>query len=162
MNVTTRMRWSAATACAGLIAAALSGCASSAADGTATGQATEPDQAAAVCAQQAADRKVELPDGFPGDFPLPPGTTVYNVDDRGADGIVVTGVTHTPFRRVLDALNTQLPAHGFTLEDGETEPHDAESDWTAAGYTGRWAIRELPSCSGDTLVNVVARNGPAS
>lgn len=158
----TRMRWGAAAACAGLIAAALTSCASSGAGEPATTQAGELDQATTVCAQQAAARKVELPDGFPDDFPLPPGTTVYNVDDRGADGIVVTGVTATPFRRVLNTLNTQLPARGFTLEDGETEPHDAESDWTAPGYTGRWAIRELSECSGDTLVNVVARSGPAS
>jgi|SRR6478672_10418585 len=112
----------------------------------------------AVCAKDAAAKKVDLPSGFPADFPLPPGTVVYSVDNRGADeGIVVTGVTSTRFSSVLKALQTQLPAKGFRADNGETEPHDAESDWTSNGFQGRWAIREIPQCGGDTLVNVVAR-----
>jgi len=111
--------------------------------------------ASAVCVQAA--KQVGLPAGFPSDFPLPPGTVVYAADNRGSDGIVVTGVTATPFKQVLSSLQTGLPAHGFTPEEGETEPHDAESNWHSAGYTGRWAIREIPQCSGDTLVNVLAR-----
>lgn len=158
--MTARRRWTAAAG-AGLLVAALAGCASAGVHEAGGSRPTGPDQATVVCAQQAAAQPVDLPEGFPEDFPLPPGTKLYNVDDRGADGIVVTGVTDKPFPRVLNALNTQLPARGFTLEDGETEPHDAESDWTAPGYTGRWAIRELSDCSGDTLVNVVARSGPA-
>ena len=111
-----------------------------------------------MCAKDAAAKKVDIPSGFPSDFPLPPGTIVYSVADRGATGgIIVTGVTSTPFKDVLKALQTKLPAAGFRAEDGETEPHDAESDWSSNGFKGRWAIREIPQCSGDTLVNVVAR-----
>lgn len=113
--------------------------------------------ASAVCAKDAADKQVNLPAGFPSDFPLPPGTIVYAADDRGNDGIVVTGVTATDFKSVLSSLQTGLPAHGYTPEEGETEPHDAESNWHSASYDGRWAIREIPQCSGETLVNVVAR-----
>ncbi|MFL6160587.1 MAG: hypothetical protein ACJ74U_00025 [Jatrophihabitantaceae bacterium] len=113
--------------------------------------------ASAVCAKDAAAKQVSLPSGFPADFPMPPGTRLYAVDNRGPDGIVVTGVTGTPFKSVLSSLQTGLPAHGYTPKDGETEPHDAESNWTSAGYEGRWAIREIPQCSGETLVNVVAR-----
>jgi hypothetical protein len=119
--------------------------------------------ASAVCAKDASAKPVGLPTGFPSDFPLPPGTLVYAADDRGKDGIVVTGVTRTPFKSVLSSLQTDLPAHGFTAEEGETEPHDAESNWHSAGFTGRWAIREIPQCSGETLVNVLARaNSSAS
>jgi hypothetical protein len=113
--------------------------------------------ASAVCAKDAAAKKVALPGGFPSDFPLPPGTVVYSVDDRGDAGIVVTGVTSTPFPDVLKAMQSRLPAAGFRAEDGESEPHDAESDWASSDFRGRWAIREIPQCSGDTLVNVVAR-----
>jgi hypothetical protein len=113
--------------------------------------------ASSVCSKDAAAKQVSLPDGFPADFPLPPGTIVYSVDNRGADGIVVTGVTATPFKSVLSSLQTDLPAHGYTPKEGETEPHDAESNWSSASYDGRWAIREIPQCSGETLVNVVAR-----
>jgi len=113
--------------------------------------------ASPVCSKDAAAKQVSLPEGFPADFPLPPGTIVYSVDNRGADGIVVTGVTATPFKSVLSSLQTDLPAHGYTPKEGETEPHDAESNWSSASYDGRWAIREIPQCSGETLVNVVAR-----
>lgn len=112
---------------------------------------------ATVCAAQAAVKRVELPGGFPVDFPLPPGTVPISAEDRGAGGLVVTGVTHAKFAAVLAALHHDLPVHGYSAKDGETEPHDAESDWESASYTGRWAIRELPQCSGDTAVSVVAR-----
>jgi hypothetical protein len=82
---------------------------------------------------------------------------VTAVSDRGAGGLVVTGVTASPFKDVLTALQRDLPRHGFTAEDGETEPHDAESDWRSSHYEGRWAIREIPQCPGDTSVSVVAR-----
>jgi hypothetical protein len=120
-------------------------------------QGSPVNVASAVCSKDAAAKQVGLPAGFPADFPLPPGTVVYSVDNRGADGIVVTGVTATAFKSVLSSLQTDLPAHGYTPKEGETEPHDAESNWTSAGYEGRWAIREIPQCSGETLVNVVAR-----
>jgi hypothetical protein len=120
-------------------------------------QGSPANVASAVCSKDAVAKQVSLPDGFPADFPLPPGTILYSVDNRGADGIVVTGVTATSFKAVLSALQTDLPAHGYTPKEGETEPHDAESNWTSAGYDGRWAIREIPQCSGETLVNVVAR-----
>ncbi len=113
--------------------------------------------ASAVCTKDAAAKQVSVPAGFPSDFPLPPGTILYATDDRGQDGIVVTGVTATAFKAVLSSLQTGLPAHGYTPEEGETEPHDAESNWHSAGYDGRWAIREIPQCAGETLVNVVAR-----
>ena len=142
----------------------LAGCSSDAdSDSDADAKGTPVNVASAVCAKDASAKEVSLPAGFPSDFPMPPGTIVYAADDRGKDGIVVTGVTETPFKSVLAALQQDLPAHGYTPEEGETEPHDAESNWHSAGYTGRWAIREIPQCSGQTLVNVVARaNSSAS
>ncbi|WP_459981224.1 hypothetical protein [Nocardioides sp. AN3] len=40
------------------------------------------------------------PDGFARSFPLARGTVVFNVEDRGADGVIATGVTATPFHEV--------------------------------------------------------------
>lgn len=120
-------------------------------------QGSPVNVASAVCAKDAAAKQVSVPAGFPSDFPMPPGTILYAVDNRGQDGIVVTGVTATDFKSVLSSLQTGLPAHGYTPEEGETEPHDAESNWHSASYDGRWAIREIPQCAGQTLVNVVAR-----
>ena len=109
----------------------------------------------AVCVKDA--KAVQPPAGFPSAFPLPSGMVITSAEDRGSGGLVVQGVTATGFKDVLKGLQTDLPAKGFTPKNGETEPRDAESDWTSAEYDGRWAIREHSQCDGQTLVSVVAR-----
>jgi hypothetical protein len=109
----------------------------------------------APCAKDA--KAVPAPPGFPAAFPLPQGMVVTSAEDRGTSGLVVQGVTATTFKDVLKGLQADLPAKGFTPKNGETEPHDAESDWSSADYDGRWAIREVDQCGGQTLVSVVAR-----
>jgi hypothetical protein len=96
------------------------------------------------------------PAGFPENFPFPPKTVVFNAEDRGQDGVVATGVTSTPFKQVLAALNGPAQRAGFKVTDGETEEHDAEANWTGNGYRGRWAIRESGSCPGETVVQVLS------
>lgn len=125
-------------------------------------KAKEKDQAAlkssasaAPCAKDA--KAVPPPAGFPAAFPLPQGMVVTSAEDRGTSGLVVQGVTATAFSDVLKGLQADLPAKGFTPKNGETEPRDAESDWSSADYDGRWAIRELSQCGSQTLVSVVAR-----
>jgi hypothetical protein len=109
----------------------------------------------AVCAKDA--KAVQPPAGFPATFPLPAGMVVTSAEDRGTGGLVVSGVTATAFKDVLKGLQTDLPAKGYTPKNGETEPHDAESDFSSAEYDGRWAVRELSQCGGQTLVSVVTR-----
>jgi hypothetical protein len=125
-------------------------------------KAKEKDQAAlkssastAVCAKDA--KAVSLPAGFPAAFPLPAGMIVTSAEDRGTSGLVVQGVAATAFPDVLKGLQADLPGKGFTPKNGETEPRDAESDWSSADFDGRWAIRELSQCGSQTLVSVVAR-----
>lgn len=109
----------------------------------------------AVCVKDA--KAVQAPAGFPATFPLPAGMVITSAEDRGTGGLVVSGVTATAFKDVLKGLQTDLPAKGFTPKNGETEPRDAESDWSSADYDGRWAIRELTQCGNQTLVSVVTR-----
>jgi hypothetical protein len=101
--------------------------------------------------------KVALPKGFPQDFPFPGKTVVYDAEDRGGDGVIATGVTTLPFKRVLAALNGPAQDAGYKIENGETEEHDAEADWRGNGFEGRWAIRESGTCQGETVVQVLAR-----
>ena len=96
------------------------------------------------------------PPGFPRDYPLPAGTVVYSVDDRGADGVVATGVTATPFKAVLQQMNAAAKA-GYRRTSGETEEDDAEADWTGNGFAGRWAIKRSATCTGETVVQVLAK-----
>jgi hypothetical protein len=87
---------------------------------------------------------------------MPPQTIVYDAEDRGDEGVVVTGVTDLPFTDVLGALNGPAQDAGFTVTSGETEEHDAEANWSGNGYRGRWAIRESATCPGETVVQVLA------
>lgn len=104
----------------------------------------------------AAHQVSDFPAGYPTDFPLPEGTVVYHVEDRGEQGVVATGVTRTAFPDVLKALNAAKAA-GFKVTEGETEDHDAEANWTGNGYTGRWAIRASASCPGETVLQLLSR-----
>jgi hypothetical protein len=95
------------------------------------------------------------PSGYPQDYPLPEGTVVFNVEDRGADGVVATGVTAAPFDQVLHEMNAAAKA-GFKRTGGETEEDDAEANWTGNGFTGRWAIKKSATCSGETVIQLLS------
>ncbi|HEX3221099.1 MAG TPA: hypothetical protein VHR35_00900 [Nocardioides sp.] len=103
-----------------------------------------------------AQQVTSYPDGYPQDYPLPEGTVVFSVEDRGTDGVVATGVTPTPFNEVLREMNAATKA-GFTRTTGETEEDDAEASWTGNGFTGRWAIKKSATCSGETVVQLLAK-----
>lgn len=95
-------------------------------------------------------------DGFPAEWPFPPGTVVFNAEDRGADGTIVSGISSSSFREILDFLNQDAVDAGFAIEKGETEDHDAEAEWKGNGFHGRWSIRESGQCSGETVVQVLS------
>jgi hypothetical protein len=96
------------------------------------------------------------PDGFPKDFPFPDKTVVFDVEDRGSDGVIATGITSLPFKNVLAALNGRAQDEGFKVTGGETEEHDAEASWTGERDAGRWTIRESATCPGETVIQVLA------
>jgi hypothetical protein len=134
----------------------------SACGGTDSSASVDPHQqgfsAAADRSTCLADAKMvtSLPVGYPIAFPMPPQTVVYDAEDRGSEGVVVTGVTDLPFKDVLAALNGPAQDAGYKVTNGETEEHDAEANWEGNGYRGRWAIRESASCPGDTVVQVLS------
>jgi hypothetical protein len=105
-----------------------------------------------------ANQVTSTPDGFPDDFPLPTGTVVFNVEDRGKDGVIATGVTATAFDDVLSAMNAAKKA-GYRVTSGETEEDDAEANWSGNGYVGRWSIKKSASCPGETVVQLLSKRG---
>ena len=98
------------------------------------------------------------PDGYPTSFPLPDGTVLFHVEDRGQDGVIATGVTGTPFDDVLASMNASTKS-GFKVTSGETEEDDAEANWTGQGFTGRWAIKKSASCPGETVIQLLSKRG---
>lgn len=111
-------------------------------------------KAVVTCADKA--QKVDLPHGFPAAFPLPPGTVVIGSEQRSENRVIVTAISPDPEKDVLSFFQKELPKAGYALSDGEVESGDAESDWSTAGWRGRWAIREIPGCDNDTVITVLA------
>jgi hypothetical protein len=108
----------------------------------------------AGCADKAV--KVALPQGFPASFPLPPNTVVIGSEQRSESRVIVTAISADPEQDVLSFLQKELPKAGYALANGEVESGDAESDWSAPGWRGRWAIRDIPGCDRDTVITVLA------
>ena len=88
---------------------------------------------------------VDLPAGL--NPVLPAGTVVVAVQQRAGGRTVITGVVPKPEADVLKELQSAYKAAGLTLTEGETEEHDAESNFTGSGVTGRWGIRSVSECS---------------
>lgn len=112
-----------------------------------------------TCKADATAASTPYPSGFPSDWPFPPQTVVFNAEDRGADGTIVTGVSAAPFKQVLGFLNSTVAAKGYHVTNGETEEHDAEANWSGQGFHGRWAIRESGTCPGETVIQVLSAKG---
>jgi hypothetical protein len=109
-----------------------------------------------VCTSDAKPLDAPYGSGFPSDWPFPAETVVYNFEDRGSSGAIVTAVSSTKFGDILDFMNKEVVDAGFEIESGETEEHDAEAEWRGTDFHGRWAIRESGRCPGETVIQVLA------
>ena len=125
------------------------------ASGDGDGKGTEQTGTPQTVACPADAKAVDLPAGFPA--PLPDGAVVVAVQERNGGRTVVTAVVPGAEKDVLADLQAAYPAAGLTLTEGETEEHDAESNFTG-DVTGRWGIRELSDCSEPaTRIDLVVR-----
>jgi len=110
--------------------------------------------ASVACPSQA--RAVRLPAGWI--VPLPAGAVPVDVRRSTNNRVIVTSVAPAAESDVLTAMQRGFASAGLKLTDGETEEHDAESNFTGKGVTGRWGIRELTGCDGPaTRIDVVVR-----
>jgi hypothetical protein len=132
--------------------AALTGC-----GGTAKGDVL-PTEAAGSGNVQCADgvKATPMPATFPREVPLPPKAVVTGYEQRSGGRQIVTAVAPGTFKDALAFMQKAYPSAGLTLKQGEVESHDAESNFTGAGLTGRWTLKEISGCHGDTLVTVLA------
>lgn len=139
-----------------LATAAVSGCGS--AVGETAGQAAgkTEGQAAQVQTPCARDTKpVDLPFDFPDSAKLPNGYVVDAVDKRGAGRTVVSAVSPKSFKETLKDMQTSYSTNGWKLSEGEVEDADAESNFSGNGIIGRWAIRSITGCEGNTGISLV-------
>lgn len=134
-------------------AALLGGCGS---DELASAMAEPPagqTLAPLVCAKDAT--AVAVPAAFPAQAAVPQGYVVTDVQARTAGRTVVTAVSPKPFEQTLADMQSAYSTRGWTPSEGEVEDRDAESNFAGNGLRGRWAIREIPDCTGNTSVSVL-------
>jgi len=110
-----------------------------------------------VCAKDA--KAVPLPKELPSQAALPQGYVVTGVEARSGSRIVVNAVSPKDFKATLADLQRIFAADGWTMSQGEVEADDAESNFSGNGVIGRWAIRGIDQCEGNTSVSLVT--GPA-
>jgi hypothetical protein len=139
-----------------LATAVVSGC-GNAAEETAGQRVSETAGPAAqlqtTCAKDA--KPVGLPSDFPVSAKLPQGYIVTAVDHRDGGRTVVSAVSPKPFKQTLKDMQATYSANGWKLSEGEIEQADAESNVSGNGITGRWAIRSITVCEGNTGVSLV-------
>ena len=136
----------------------LAGCGAepSASGGTKKDEGFEKAADTTTCVADAKKFDGRLPDGYPADFPLPEGAVLYNVEDRGADGVVGTAAVKSTLEDVLGTFNGTAQEQGFKVTNGETEEHDAEANWAGNGFRGRWALRESAACDGEIVIQLLS------
>ena len=86
--------------------------------------------------------------GFPRSWSFPPQTTVYDVEDRGETGVIVTGVSSAPFADILDYLNHDAVAAGLHRDRGRDR---------GARRRGRLEVRPAGRAVGDPGVGRLPR-----
>ena len=143
-----RVRLVAAAALTLLATWAVSGCES--ADKEAADQAAK---LRTTCAKDA--KSVDLPAEFPASAKLPDGYVVSAIDKRDGGRTVVSAVSPKAFKETLKDMQTTYSAGGWKLSEGEVEAADAESNFSGNGVIGRWAIRAMTGCEGNTGVSLV-------
>jgi hypothetical protein len=134
-----------------VVAAALTGC-----GGTARGEVL-PAGAVGTGNVECADgvKETPMPTAFPREVPLPSKAVVTGSEERSGGRQIVTAVAPGKFRDTLGFMQKAYPSAGLALKEGEVEAHDAESNFAGNGLTGRWTLKEISGCNGDTLVTVL-------
>lgn len=109
-----------------------------------------------TCKDEAKAADKPYGESFSQDWQFPAQTVVFNAEDRGDTGTIVTAVSVTPFKTILRFMNEDVTGAGFETKQGETEEHDAEAEWEGNGFRGRWVIRESAACPGETVIQVLS------
>lgn len=110
----------------------------------------------------AATSGLALPQGWPGQVPLPPGLVVTRTERRSGDRLIAHGRVPGDFHAVVTFFNSSLSAAGFTQTDGQVDPHDAESDFRGSTLSGRWTTGTSGDCAGNSDVTVLTVAGAGS
>lgn len=90
------------------------------------------------------------------DLPLPDRTKVYVVEERGDNGVIITGVTDQPFRSSASLMRARYREPPFTIVGYDRNATAFGANWTGRSISGRWVLTDItPLCPGDTEVKIL-------
>jgi hypothetical protein len=102
---------------------------------------------------------VTPPSWFPHSFPLPKHTVLTGHRRVPGGFVIVEGVEPLDVLNAARFLVRELPKAGYRLGQGDSEPGEAETDFSGHGVAGRVKVRVIPGCSQATsiVVGIVLR-----
>jgi hypothetical protein len=108
------------------------------------------------CAQ--AGTAVELPTGLAG-VPLPGGAVIDHTRQDAAGNTVYGGYIPGDVKATRDYFEQELPKHGYTVGEGDSEDHEAEMDFDGHGVEARLKLHDIDSCDGALTVEAAITKG---
>lgn len=87
---------------------------------------------------------------------FPDRTVVYDVDEHGDNGIVLTGVTDTAFRASAAQMRARYTDPPFEVVGYDTAESALGANWSGPSISGRWVVSDISAtCRGDTEVKIL-------
>ena len=106
------------------------------------------------CATVAAP--VPRPSGL-ADFPVPRGGALDHTRTDAAGNTVYQGLVPGDIVAARDYFNRELPKHGYTLGEGDSEQDEAEADFSGHGVEGHFKLKDIGGCDGALRLEVALR-----
>jgi hypothetical protein len=143
--------------CTVLLALVAAGCASQQPHASAEPMVASSAQASTGTLPECAGvaSRIERPAELPASFPLPPGTVMTSQERRSGGRLIVHTLAPSDAKAVARFFERELPAAGFRLTGGESEPGEAEANYEGSGYVGRWVARDVTGCPGAVSLDVL-------
>jgi hypothetical protein len=91
------------------------------------------------------------------DFPLPPGGVLDGTRKDAAGNTVYQGFVPGDIDAAKDYFERELPKHGYTLGEGDSEEDEAEADFTGHGGDGHFKLSAESDCDGALRLEVALR-----
>jgi hypothetical protein len=132
-----------------LAAFALVSCGGSGSNGTVGG--TLPG-----CAQPGT--AVGLPTGL-ASLPLPTGAVVDRTREDAAGNTVYAGYIAGDVKATRDYFEEELPKHGYTVGEGDSEDHEADLEFDGHGVGARLKIHDIDGCNGALTLETAITKG---
>jgi hypothetical protein len=91
------------------------------------------------------------------DFPLPRGAVLDGTRTDAAGNTIYRGFVPGDVDAARDYFKLELPKHGYTLGEGDSEADEAEADFSGHGVEGHFKVSGEGDCEGALRLEVALR-----